>query len=176
MNPGISILGKLIIVLSALGVTGLSIAQGAKHKDEISPSHELSFSASQNRDGGSGIFAVIPKTPDQSGRAVQFRIHYDPNFQGSINVQDCLANLPDRLKGSLNSCRNIPDKSLIQVVISDLSNQGGVPANLELGIIEFDVSHSPKDFSRSLSVADVHVADPTNGSANKEVVLDVVEY
>lgn len=105
-------------------------------------------------------FSLVPTTPAVAGRAVQFRIHYDASKVKVASTENCLINLPVEIRTGLSSCRDIPEKSLIQIVVSELRRDGRIPADFQLGVIDFIALSSVELAKSEIFVDDIHVSTP----------------
>lgn len=141
-----------------IGLSPIAALSDDSAKDRLDPDSRISQRALSP--SGGNLFAVAPTTPAVSGRAVQFRIHYDPSKVEVASVEGCLSNLPAEIRNGLSSCRDIREKSLVQIVVSDLNVDGRIPANFELGTIEFRAVESIETARNSLRVDDIHISKP----------------
>lgn len=137
-----------------------SLLADEAQKDRIDPSSRIIGEADFSK--FSSEFSLAPTTPAVAGRAVQFRIHYDPSKVLVASLENCLINLPVEIRSGLSSCRDIPEKSLVQVVVSDLSQDGRIPANFQLGVIDFRAFGSVGSAKSELFVDDIHVSSPVD--------------
>lgn len=152
---------SVIALIFALGSASL-LADEAQ-KDRIDPSSRIIEKADFSK--LSSEFSLAPTTPAVAGRAVQFRIHYDPSKVQVASLENCLINLPVEIRSGLSSCRDISEKSLVQVVVSDLRQDGRIPANFQLGVIDF-LALGPVGSAKSeIFVDDIHVSSPEDTRA-----------
>jgi hypothetical protein len=162
--------------LICLAIWAVASGVGAQSSSERNPFESFS-DAREFRGGQSGVFAVVPSTPKNAGRAVQFRVHYDPRQVQVLSTDDCLVNLPDDLlSNGLNACRVNHEGSFVQVVISHLDKDGSVPADLEIGIIEFERIAGGSAAGNEVSIEDVHVTNAMNPSKEIEVKIEKIDY
>jgi len=155
LNSGVV---ALIFALSSAGLLA-----DEPQKDRIDPGSRIAWKADTSN--FETKFSVAPMTPAVAGRAVQFRIHYDASKVRVHSVENCLINLPVEIRSGLSSCRDIPGKSLVQIVVSDLRQDGQIPANFELGVIDFRGAGSVESAKSGLFVDDIHVSRPADASA-----------
>lgn len=69
---------------------------------------------------------------------LQFQIHYDERIRG-VQVESCLAGIPETHVGAFTSCDVLPDRNEIRVVITDLGKNRRIPAGL-LGVIQLSAT------------------------------------
>lgn len=181
MNNFTSVSADLVragLVLSLVVASAISTAQQSDH--EIGALKDRSAGASEERQQGGKRFAAVMATPQGIQAAgLQFRIAYDPAVVRVASTDNCLVNLPKVLSGSLHSCKDIPDRNLVQVVITDLSGGHAIPGGFELGFVEFEaLDNSPASLAKSLSITDVHVSKNVGSdtTTTKEVGLDVIAF
>lgn len=164
-------------VLIASLVIASSIAAAQQSERQISATKD--FAIGEQRQKGGDRFAAVIMTPQGIQAAgLQFRIAYDPAVVQVASTENCLLNLSSELSGALHSCKDIPERNLVQVVITDLSGKHQIPGGFELGFVEFEARSSGLgDVSNSVSVTDIHVSDNISSKGvSKEVGLDVIEF
>lgn len=181
MNNFTSISANLVRAGLVLGlVVAATIATAQQSDHQIGALKDRSAGASEERQQSGKRIAAVMATPQGIQAAgLQFRISYDPAVVRVTSTDNCLVNLPKVLSGSLHSCKNIPDRNLIQVVITDLSGRHAIPGGFELGFVEFEVrENAPDALANSLSITDVHVSKNVASDAltKKEVGLDVINF
>lgn len=67
---------------------------------------------------------------------LQFDVNYDPSTH-LPSLDRCLAGLPDSHKGAFATCKALPEKSMVRVVVMDLGRNRLLPSGSVLGTISF---------------------------------------
>jgi len=67
---------------------------------------------------------------------LQFDVNYDPKTHTPL-LDQCLAGLPESHKGAFATCKALPEKSMVRVVVMDLGRNRILPSDSILGTIAF---------------------------------------
>ena len=124
-----------ITAMAACLAVSFSAAAVAQQANEITANSRAfeSGAAPAERASGSMDLEIILADSQVAYGGLQFTIHYDGKI-GNINVDSCLAGIPETHQGSFTACTVLQDRNQIRVAITDIGKNRAIPAGL-LGVI-----------------------------------------
>lgn len=128
---------KVIAACLAISFTAASVAQQAR---EISANTRASASkaAPAERASSSMDLEIVLADSQVAYGGLQFTIQYDGRI-GDVDVDSCLAGIPETHQGAFTACTVLQDRNQIRVSIADLGKNRVIPAGL-LGVIGLSAS------------------------------------
>jgi len=93
--------------------------------------------------GNTGISISYQLRGEWEISGLQFDVNYNPETY-IPSLERCLAGLPESHKGAFATCKALPEKSMVRVVVMDLGRNRLLPSNSVLGTIEFSRTKTRK--------------------------------
>lgn len=154
-----------LFLASLLSVTGLDAQQHKKSVRDIGV--ELP--------SAKGSVLLKLKDTDVDFGGVQFQLVFDPSVH-NLSSGSCLDGVPDSHKGQFTTCNVIPEKGIVQLLISDIGENRLLPPGL-LGVMEFNSKGNSKT---GFEVKDFQALDTEGNSimemnASKFIDIEVIQ-
>jgi len=127
-------------VMAACLVLSFTAAALAQQANEIGASSGASESrdAPPERASQSMDLEIVLADSQIAYGGLQFTIHYDGRI-GDVDVDSCLAGIPETHQGAFTACTVLADRNQIRVAITDIGKNRPIPAGL-LGVIGLSAS------------------------------------